>query len=113
MGKKKNYWYVVVMTSEGAVFVTSANNKLRIANWDGRKPPLELTEYWAKELAFGLMVNFHTAYPVCTPAPLKYQPYKYDKGKFEWKWDSENGQERPEPSGEQSEDESGQNGGDE
>lgn len=91
MGRKKtNYWYILVLTNEGPKFLTSIDYKYKDAEWDMLKAPLELDEGQAKELAFGLMVNFHQAYPVCSPVELKNQPYFYDKGKFKWEW-NENG----------------------
>ena len=86
MAKKKNYWYVLVLTSEGAKFVTKINYSDKTAEWDGVAKPLEMDMSRAKDLAFGLMCNFHQAYPVCSPIELDAQPYYYSKGHFEWKW---------------------------
>lgn len=113
MNKKSNYWYVLVLTDYGVKFVTSIKNGCRTAYWDSVGKPMEFSMSVAKDIAFGLNCNFITAYPVCTPVELRSQPYMYDKGHFEWRWDDDDGQERPESSDKQSEDESGQNGGDE
>ena len=83
--KKKNYWYVLVLTSEGAKFVTGIEHDTKIAHWDGLEKPLEFSESMAKDLAFGLNANFFLAYPVCMPFEITHQPYFYKLGKFEWK----------------------------
>lgn len=84
MANKKNFWYVIVMTDYGAVFVTAVDNAKRRAEWDKNKVPMELTEYWAKDLAQGLTANMYLSYPVCVPCKLGGQPYRYTDGKFKW-----------------------------
>ena len=83
--KKKNYWYVLVLTDEGPKFVTSVEYSPKVAYWNGLEKPLELGELVAKELALGLNANFFQAYPVCMPFETTNQPYYYKLGKFEWK----------------------------
>ena len=39
----------------------------------------------AKDIAWGLMANFNTAFPVCSPTEMTCQPYYYNKGHFVWK----------------------------
>lgn len=90
--KKKSYWYVLVMSNSGPVFVTEIEYANKTAHWDMDKPPLELTQSSAEDLAFGLMCNFHTAYPVKAPIELE-QPYRYSLGKFEWKWNKDENEE--------------------
>lgn len=84
--KKKNYWYVLVLTNEGAKFVTKVEHHPKVAHWDEKEKPLELSESMAKDLAFGLMANFYLAYPVCAPIELDQQPYRYKEGHFKWVW---------------------------
>lgn len=94
MSKEKNYWYVLVLSNEGPVFLTSYISKPKEAFWDKNEKPLELPESVAKSMAFGLMVNFTSAFPVCSPVELHNQQYFYDKGHFEWVWnDKKEGQE--------------------
>lgn len=88
MSKKKNYWYVLVLTSEGPKFLTKLLSR-KDAEWDMLEKPLELSETMAKEIALGLMVNFYCAYPVCAPIELNYQPFRYTEGKFKWVFNEE------------------------
>lgn len=88
--KKSNYWYVMVCTEVGPVFVTSVDNASKTAQWNKVTKPKELGEYWAKDLAFGLRCNFFSAFAVVSPIELDAQPYRYaDGGHFEWKWDKD------------------------
>lgn len=88
--KKKNFWYVLVLTNDGPVFVTGIKYvPHKYAEWQKDQKPLELDESVAKDLATGLMVNFYSAYPVCAPIELDNQPYFYDRGKFEWIWNDD------------------------
>ena len=87
MAKKKNHWYVLVLTSDGPAFVTAVQYANKTAEWDKLEKPLEMSESVAKDLAFGLMCNFHTAYPVCAPIEMDNQPYRYNIGHFEWAMD--------------------------
>lgn len=84
MANKKNYWYVVVMTDNGPVFVTGVNNMERTAYWNKDQKPLELGKEYAQSLATGLMLNFHFALPVCNTFELTEQCYNYKYGHFEW-----------------------------
>lgn len=85
MGKQKDYWYVLVLTEEGPVFVTDVDNATKVAKWNKHEPPCKLTEYWAKDLAVGLRCNLFLAYAVCNGVEITHQPYHYDSGAFEWK----------------------------
>ena len=80
--KKTNFWYILVLTDNGAKFVTET--KAKWAKWDENGKPLEFTQSMAKEIAKGLMLNFHMAFPVCAPFELDTQPYRYSDGHFEW-----------------------------
>ena len=94
MAKKKNYWYVFIMTEQGPVFVTKVNQSDKTAEWDKGEKPLEMSESMSKDLAMGLQLNFHLAYAVCHRFELETQPYRYDLGSFVWKkegtWIKEN-----------------------
>lgn len=83
-GKKKNFWYVIVMTGTGPVFVTKINHSDRTAEWRKDETPLEMSEYRAKDLAMGLMCNMTLAYPVCNQIEIDHQPYLYNNGQFKW-----------------------------
>ena len=92
MAKKQNYWYVMVMTDGGPVFVTSVSYADKTAHWNKNETPLELGMYQAKDLTLGLNLNFHQAYAVCQPFELESQPYRYDRYHIEWK-ENEEGEE--------------------
>ncbi len=82
MAKKQNYWYVLVLTETGPVFVTKTERKY--AHWDKNEKPLEMSEYMAKDVMRGLLLNFYTAFACCLPLALDSQMYVYSKGHFEW-----------------------------
>lgn len=84
MAKKQNYWYVLVLTDSGPVFVTKVEYSGKYAYWNKNEKPLEMSEYWAKDLMRGLMLNFTMAFACCLPYALDSQPYFYNKGHFEW-----------------------------
>ena len=83
MSKKTNYWYILVLTESGAKFVTELQPR-KVACWDELGKPLEMSQTIAKEIAKGLMLNFYTAFPVCSPIELDKQPYNYKDYKIEW-----------------------------
>jgi len=88
--KKKNHWYVLVLSANGGpAFVTKVHYSNKTAEWNKGEPPLEMEMFWAKDLALGLMLNFTTAFPVCSPIELTDHMFRYDKGHFEWKWNEE------------------------
>lgn len=73
---KKNYYYVLVFTDEGPVYVTSVNNAQRISYWEREEEPKAFPKYYAEELVYGLNCNGYRAVLVST----KYeecQPYNY------------------------------------
>lgn len=93
MASKKNYWYVIVMTNHGAVFVTETNNWERTAKFEKDKKPMEMTKENAQYLAMGLTINGNPAFAVCNSWEVDYQPYNYEFGEFEWKQkEKENGE---------------------
>lgn len=83
-GKKKNYWYVMVMTGSGPVFVTKVNHSDKTAEWYKDEKPFEMGEFMAKDLSMGLMCNMTSAYPICAPIKIEHQPYLYSHGQFKW-----------------------------
>ena len=88
--KKKNYWYVLVLSAKGGpTFVTAVHHANKTAEWNKKEPPLEMEMFWAKDLALGLLLNFTTALPVCSPIQLTDHMFNYNKGHFEWQWDEE------------------------
>ena len=84
MAQKKNFWYILVMSDDGPVFVTGVNNSNKTAEWNKTEKPLELGKYRAEDIALGLNLNFHLAYVVCQPFELEVQPYQYNKWKIKW-----------------------------
>jgi len=82
--KKKNFWYVLVMTETGPAFVTKIDHSDKTARWDKDEMPLEMGEYMAKDIAMGLCANLHSAYAVCHFYELDNQPYLYNLGYFKW-----------------------------
>ena len=84
MAKRKNHYYVLVMTNYGPVFVTSVDRTNRTAHWDATAAPLEFDKYWAEDLTMGLLCNGYTVFTVYSRIPQDTQAYIYDKGHFEW-----------------------------
>ena len=82
--KSKNYWYVIVMTGYGAVFVTKVNNGDRTAEWEKLEKPLEMTKSDAQFLSMGLTMNGHLAYSICSSWEITNQPYFYSHGEMKW-----------------------------
>lgn len=86
MASRKNFYYVLVMTDEGPVFVTSIP-KRNWANYDKNETPKEFgSKSYATEVANGLTLNFNLAYMVCSSYPIENQPYHYEDGGFKWKF---------------------------
>jgi len=81
---KKNFWYVLVLTETGPVFVTHVEYSPKVAYWNKQEKPYELGESRAKELAMGLCCNGTMAFPICHFYELDSQPYFYNRGHFEW-----------------------------
>lgn len=77
MANLKNYYYVLVFTDEGPVYVTSVNNATKYARWDKDETPTALPKYYAEDLVFGLRCNGYTAVLVTTKDEQEYQPYNY------------------------------------
>ena len=90
MANKKNYYYVLVMTNHGPVFVTGIPER-RTAQWDKLEKPMEFSRDYARDVTIGLCVNGHMAYTVCQPYELNNQPYRYELGELEFKEKEEEG----------------------
>lgn len=86
----KKYWYVLVMTDHGAVFVTDIDKNTNMAEWDKMKSPCRFSKQMAEELSIGLRCNGNTAYAVESTLEDERQPYLYKFGQFEWKEKKEN-----------------------
>ena len=80
--KKSTFYYVLVITGAGPVFVTSVDYSDKTAHWDKDKAPLELDKYRAEDLTLGLNLNGHLAYPVCSKWEIDGQPYRYNVGEL-------------------------------
>ena len=83
--KQKEYWYVIVMSNNGAVFVTETNNWERIARWDKDKKPMQFTKSDAQYLSMALTMNGKPAFAVGNSWEITSQPYRYDIGNFYWR----------------------------
>ena len=84
MAKKQNYYYVMVMTNDGPVFVTSVDHASKTARWVATDTPLELGKYMSEDLALGLGCNGYSAFAICSKWEVENQPYLYSRGHFEW-----------------------------
>jgi hypothetical protein len=76
MANQKNYYYVLVFTDEGPVYVTSVNNAHQTAHWQKSEVPLAIPKYFAEDLVLGLNLNYHHAVLVASKYKLS-QPYNY------------------------------------
>lgn len=85
MANKKNYWYVLVITDNGPVFVTKVNYGDKTAEWNNTEAPLEMSKSSAQDLTLGLNLNMHTSFAVCQPFELTSQPYNYAMWSIDWK----------------------------
>ena len=83
--KQKNWYYVLVMSNDGPVFVTKIEYATKYAHWDKTEKPLAMDKSRAEDLTLGLNLNFHTAFMVCSKFELDTQPYRYDAYHIEWK----------------------------
>lgn len=77
--KKKEFWYVLVFTSEGPKYVTSLGDH-HTAHWDMLEVPLEMPKSRAIDVTTGLLLNWYNANAVCMPVQLTHQPYYYEHG---------------------------------
>ena len=84
MAKKQNYYYTLVFTNNGPVFVTSIDSTTKTAHWNKTEAPMEMSKYMAEDLTLGLNCNGTFAVTVASKIELETQPYLYSKGQFEW-----------------------------
>ena len=82
--KKKNHYYVLVISNQGPIFVTSVNNANKTAMWNWEEKPKEFDKYYAEDLVLGLNLNFHQAYLVSHPVEIDTQPYNYKDWSIEF-----------------------------
>ena len=82
--QKKEYWYLLIITNNGPVFVTSVDFSDKSAEWDKKEKPIELTKGDAQAMALGLNWHGNLAYPICSQWEIDKQPYRYENGKLEW-----------------------------
>lgn len=93
MTKNKYYYYVLVITDAGPVFVTDIDNSSKTAMWEMDKPPLELSEYKAEDITMGLNCNMIPAYCIKSKFELDKHPYRYDA--FELKFVERSEEDKP------------------
>lgn len=77
--KKSKYYYVLVFSNEGPIYVTYVNRNNKYAHWNKNKPPMEFNKHSAKDLALGLNMNFTSAVVVVSPVEITGQPYRYEE----------------------------------
>ena len=80
----KNYYYVLIFTDGGPVYVTSANNATSYARWDKNEVPRTFPKYYAEDIVFGLRCNGYCAVLVTVKDKLDYQPYRYESFDFKF-----------------------------
>ena len=85
MANEKTYYYVLVFTNGGPVYVTSLEYPVKVAHWDKLKEPKLFTMHHADDLVFGLRCNGYQAVTVRSAVEIDYQPYRYSDYKIEWK----------------------------
>lgn len=81
---KETYYYVLVFTQSGPIYVTSQDYATKTAFWEKDKEPKLFTMHTAEDLTFGLRCNGHQAVTVKSPAVIDYQPYRYSAYKIVW-----------------------------
>lgn len=87
---KKKHYYVLVLTTEGPKFVTKIDNANKTAEYNMLEKPMKFgSKSYAEDVALGLCLNMVTAFAIANPWEVENQPFLYDKGKFEWKWNEE------------------------
>ena len=82
--RQKNYWYILVHTSRGPVFVTGYGNGHKEVLFERTEKPMELSKEMAMDIAFGLTVNGWLATAVCSKFEFEAQLYRYSDGEFKW-----------------------------
>lgn len=80
--KKAEYYYVLVFTEGGPVYVTFVERNW--AYWNKNETPMHFSKETAEQLATGICCNGNSAVVVCSITELPEQPYHYDLGRFKW-----------------------------
>lgn len=75
---KKYYYYVLVFTNYGPMYVTSIDSSNKYAHWDKDKEPMELGSRYAEDLVLGLNLNFNHSVVIKSTRKIERQPYRYD-----------------------------------
>lgn len=75
---KKYYYYVLVFSNSGPVYVTSIDESNKYAHWDKDKEPMELGKSYAQDLALGLSLNLNHSVVIKSKIKIENQPYRYD-----------------------------------
>lgn len=83
MARKKNHYYVLVVSDSGPAFVTKINYADKTAEWNHTEKPLEMGKENAEDLVLGLCLNWNMAYLVCQPFEIDSQPYNYKDWKVQ------------------------------
>ena len=74
---KKYYYYVLVFTNSGPMYVTSIDRNSNYAHWDIDKEPIELGSSYAEDLAMGLNLNSNHSVVIKSTRKIDSQPYRY------------------------------------
>lgn len=86
---KKNHYYVLVLTENGPVFVTSVPER-NWCVWDKNEAPRDFgSKSYAEEIAWGLRMNGFQAYMITLDYEIGGQPFRYDLGDFQWVWNKD------------------------
>ena len=75
---KKSYYYVLVFSDEGPVYVTKVDNAKRISYWDKDEQPMSMSQSFAEDLAMGLNLNCNSCVVVKSPHEISGHPYNYE-----------------------------------
>ena len=78
MSGKKYYYYVLVFSNYGPVYVTSIDNNNQYVHWDKDKEPLEVGASYGEDLVIGLNLNFNHAVLIKSRVRIDHQPYRYE-----------------------------------
>lgn len=78
MANRKNYYYILVFTNNGPVYVTSVSWQDKMTYWNELEKPKAFTKSMANDLVLGLACNGYSAVLVTTWYELGNQPYNYN-----------------------------------
>ena len=83
MAAKKNYYYILVMTDNGPVFVTGIKPH-HYAEYDRQKKPMLFDKARAEDITQGLNLNFNLSFMVTSKWEIDTQPYNYEDYNIEF-----------------------------